>query len=471
MNTNLKIGLEIHRQINTHKLFCNCPSELIDKEPDFQIKRYLRAVESEIGEKDIVAQFEVTKGKHAIYQGYKDKTCLLETDEEPPHSINPSALKAILEVALLLNCKVQRNIQVMRKQVLDLSNTSGFQRTALVATDGFVEVNGKKIGINTICLEEDAARKISEGKDFVIFRLDRLGIPLIEITTKPDIKNAEEAKEVAAYLGMLIKSTGKFKSGLGTIRQDVNLSINNNPRIELKGVQDLDTMNKVINIEVKRQLDLLKESKKIVPEVRKVNQDLTTSFLRPMPGAARMYVETDHPEIEISDRMLKSIKLPKLITEKAIDLEKEFKLSAQLAKEILDVENKFRDYVKKYKNLETEFIARTLIEIPKEIKTRLKFDISKLKDKNFEFVFENINNKTIPKSAAIEILSEICEDKTINLEKYKTLSEVEVERIIKEIVNKNKEAPFNALMGIAMGRLKGKADGSKVAELIKKNLN
>ncbi len=464
----LKIGLEIHRQINSNKLFCNCPSELIDKKPDFEVKRYLRGVKSEIGEGDKVAEFEMSKGKYAIYQGYKKETCLVELDDEPPHLINQTALKAVLEVALLLNCKIQKKIQIMRKQVIDLSNTSGFQRTALIATDGHFELNGKKIGINTICIEEDAARRIKEEKDFVIFRLDRLGIPLIEITTKPDLSNGKEAKEAAAYLGMLIKSTGKFKSGIGTIRQDVNLSINNNPRIEIKGVQDLDFMEKIIENEAERQLGLLNRREKINSEVRKVNQDFTTSYLRPMPGSARMYVETDHPIVGVTDEMLNSIKLPKLITEMVVEIEREFKINAQLAKEILDIESKFREYVLKYDSLDAEFIGRVLIEMPKEIKTRLKLDTSKLKDSDFDFVLSNINFGKIPKSAAIEILSEICEGKKIDLSRYKTLNEGEIEKIMKEIIQNNKDAPFNALMGIAMGRLRGKVEGSKVAEIIKK---
>ena len=469
-DVNLKIGLEIHRQVSSNKLFCNCASELIDKQPDFEVKRYLRAVKSEIGEGDKVAEFEMSKRKYAIYQGYKKETCLVELDDEPPHLINQTALKSVLEVGLLLNCKMLKNIQVMRKQVIDLSNTSGFQRTALVATEGYFNLNGKKIGIATICLEEDAARRISDNKDFTIFRLDRLGIPLIEITTKPDISTAEEAKEAAAFLGMLIKSTGKFKSGIGTIRQDVNLSVNGNNRIELKGVQELDFMPQIIRLEYERQLNLLKEGRKINAEVRKVNSDLTTSYLRPMPGAARMYVETDHPIIEVKDEILKLIKLPKLLTEKAIEIENEFKISAQLAKEIIDIEDKFKVFVKNYNNLNSEFIAKTLIETPKEIKTRLKLDSGKLKEKDFEFVFENINKNLIPKSAAIEVLSEICVGKKIDLNKYKTVSDNEVEKTIKEIIQNNKNAPFNALMGLVMSKLRGKVEGSKVAELIKKGM-
>src|SRR3989338_3419565 len=149
----------------------------------------------------------------------------------------------------------------MRKQVLDFSNTSGFQRTALIALNGFME--NSKIGIESITLEEDSARKINETKDAVTYRLDRLGIPLIEIATKPDIKTPQQAKEVASYLGMLLKSTGNFKSGIGTIRQDINLSILNNPKVEIKGIQDLHSIPLVIENEVKRQLSLIKNNKKI----------------------------------------------------------------------------------------------------------------------------------------------------------------------------------------------------------------
>jgi len=229
-------------------------------------------------------------------------------------------------------------------------------------------------------------------------------------------------------------------------------------------------MPQIIRLEYERQLNLLKDSRKINTEVRKVNPDLTTSYLRPMPGAARMYVETDHPIIEIEDKILKSIKLPKLLTEKAIEIEKEFKISAQLAKEIIDIEDKFKAFVKRYGKLNAEFIAKTLIETPKEIKTRLKLDSSKLKDKDFEFVFDNINKNLIPKSASIDVLSEICQGKKIDLNKYKTASDSEVEKVIKEIIQNNKDASFNALMGIAMGKLRGKVEGSKVAELIKKGL-
>ncbi|GAF96681.1 unnamed protein product, partial [marine sediment metagenome] len=146
-------------------------------------------------------------------------TCLVELDEEPPRPINQEAIGIALEISLLLKAKIIDEIQVMRKIVIDGSNVSGFQRTALIATDGYIETSLGEVRIPVICLEEEAAKKIKETKDSATYRLDRLGIPLIEIATEPDIKNPEHAKETASLLGMILRSTGKVKRGLGTIRQ------------------------------------------------------------------------------------------------------------------------------------------------------------------------------------------------------------------------------------------------------------
>ena len=152
---------------------------------------------------------------------------------------------------------------MMRKQVLDYSNTSGFQRTGLLARNGYVNIKNNAIEIATICIEEDAARKISEDSNKVVYRLDRLGIPLIEIATAPDIKTPEEAREVAAHIGMILKSTGKFKGGIGTIRQDLNVSIKNGARVEIKGVQELKHIPRIIENEIKRQSEIISKGKKV----------------------------------------------------------------------------------------------------------------------------------------------------------------------------------------------------------------
>ena len=285
----LKIGLEIHQQLDTsRKLFCNCPSVLRKDEPDFTIKRKLHAVAGESGEVDVATTYQHSLDKEFVYECYNDSSCLIEYDESPPEIIDSKALEIATHVSLLLNAKIIPLTQIMRKTVVDGSNTSGFQRTVMIARDGFVETSLGRVGIASICLEEDSARvvgdKNQEGK-VIVYRLDRLGIPLIEIATEPDITTPKQAKEVALHIGEILRAC-KVKRGLGTIRQDVNLSVKNGKRIELKGFQDIMNIENAIETEMKRQVGLVHLNKS-VSEVRKVFPDGRSEFLRPMPGALR----------------------------------------------------------------------------------------------------------------------------------------------------------------------------------------
>src|SRR3989338_7430874 len=220
----LKAGLEIHQQLDTGKLFCACPGYLRSEEPDYTIMRKLHAVPGEAGEVDIAVEYEAAKEKDFIYQAYNDSTCLVELDEEPPHQINQHALDEAIKISLLLNCEIYPVTQIMRKTVIDGSNTSGFQRTFLMAHDGFIETSFGKVGIESVALEEDAARIVSRENKKVTYRLDRLGIPLVEIGTKPDLKTPEQIKECALKIGEILRAC-KVKRGIGTIRQDLNISI------------------------------------------------------------------------------------------------------------------------------------------------------------------------------------------------------------------------------------------------------
>ena len=259
MQPEIKVGLEIHQMLDTRgKLFCECPTTLRHDKPHLVFKRWLRVAKSELGEIDPAALFEYEKGRIYHYEAYMDSVCLVEMDEEPPHSLNREALRIALTIALMLNCRVVDEVHVMRKIVIDGSNTTGFQRTALIGFDGYVEIGEKRIPILTICLEEDAARKISEDKEKVIYRLDRLGIPLIEIATGPVISSPKEAGLVARKIGQLLRMTGRVKRGLGTIRQDLNVSVKGGARVEIKGVQELELIPKIVELEVKRQVELLR---------------------------------------------------------------------------------------------------------------------------------------------------------------------------------------------------------------------
>jgi glutamyl-tRNA(Gln) amidotransferase subunit E len=283
----LKVGLEIHQQLDTHKLFCNCLSELNESEAK-EFIRILKPARSEMGEVDSAALSEAKKHLRFRYQA-PASVCLVEADEEPPHEVNPEALDIALEFASLVDSKIVDEIHFMRKIVIDGSNTAGFQRTSLIALGGNMKmgdlaVDGLgSIGILSISLEEDAARKVKETSSEITYRLDRLGIPLIEIATEPEITTPAQAKAVALRIGSLLRATKRVKRGIGTIREDLNISISEGARVEIKGVQEPKLIALYVEEEAKRQ-QLLVEAKKEL-EKRKVDKknfsetmDLTDIF-------------------------------------------------------------------------------------------------------------------------------------------------------------------------------------------------
>ena len=592
----LKSGIEIHQQLEGKKLFCDCPTQLRDDKPDFEIRRKLRAVAGEGGKVDVAALQEQVRGKTFVYQGYQDTTCLVETDSEPPHKLNQDALYTVLQFCKIVEANISPVVQVMRKTVVDGSNTSGFQRTALISRGGEIETSEGSVRIDNISLEEDACKIVSENDSEKIYKLDRLGIPLIEIGTAPDIKTPQQCKETAEKLGMYLRSLPGVKRGLGTIRQDVNVSIKGGSRIEIKGAQDLKMIPQLVELEIKRQLELLKlkeelrgvrldkfevielnvllkdatskilrktldsngkimgmkmsnfsgklgrelqpgyrlgtefsgrakikagvggifhsdelpnygitesevklikkklkctphdafvlvadsEKKSLralqavyeraeelfvgVPkEVRKAQPDGTTTFMRPMPGAARMYPETDVPLVKTS----LEVDLPELLDEKIKRYQEDFKLSFDLAKFVAKRNfTLFEELVKKSK-LKPAFIAETLTSMPLEIKRKYQLDSSKLTDDNFKELFEHVDSGKISKDIVLDVLIDMIKGK-FDLMNYESLGSEEIEKILKEIVDQHSKLPFGALMGMAMKKLAGKASGEVISRELKK---
>lgn len=269
----LKCGLEIHQQLDTEKkLFCRCPTKLQGtREPDFTINRKMRPVLGEMGTYDKAMLTEYEKGMGITYEGYNDVVCTYELDDTPPFSCNKEARNVALQIAMLLNANIIEEMHVCRKNYLDGSVPSGFQRTMILGTDGYITLgSGKKIRIDILSLEEEAARKIKTENKTNFFRLDRLGIPLVEVTTKPDINTPDECRECAERIGLLLWSTN-VKKVLGSIRQDVNVSIEAGTRIEIKGVQKLGWIPILINHEISRQLKLLEIKEEL--ENRKLNEN------------------------------------------------------------------------------------------------------------------------------------------------------------------------------------------------------
>ncbi|MEK6886689.1 MAG: Glu-tRNA(Gln) amidotransferase subunit GatE [Nanoarchaeota archaeon] len=461
---NFKCGIECHQQLEGKKLFCDCPTIIKDDKPDYEFKRKLRVSAGESGKVDIAAQHERSKDKEFVYQGYNDCTCLVELDEEPPHDVNKQALETAMKVALLLNCKPIDEIQFMRKIVVDGSNVSGFQRTALIAVNGYVETSEGKINIPTICLEEEAAKVVKRTPTQDIYNISRLGIPLIEIATDPDIKNPEHAKEVASKIGMILRSVKGIKRGIGSIRQDVNLSIKNTPRVEIKGFQEIDSMSDVIKKEAERRLKLIDSNKIPEHEVRKAEKDGNTTFLRPMPGADRMYPETDIPTIKVN---VSKLELPELISDKAEkigDLGLGKDLAEALAKS--GKADLLQEFVQRFKNVKPAFIAETMLSTPKIMRRKYNLEINPT-DQDFQVLFEALNDGKISKDNIEDIFKEQKSVKEI-ITKYHAMSDKDLEVQIKKIVSENKDLQFNALIGRVMGVLRGKADPKKIVDMLNK---
>ena len=462
-----KSGLEIHQQLNTSKLFCNCPSLLRKDEPDFIVKRKLHAVAGESGQIDVAALYQKSLDKEFEYQGY-DTTCLVELDEEPPHEINKEALEIALHISLLLNCKIMPLTQIMRKTVIDGSNTSGFQRTVLIAKEGYLETKYGKVGIESVFLEEDAARIVERTNKKEIYKLDRLGIPLVEVVTAPDIKNAEQAKDIALQIGDVLRSC-KVRRGIGTIRQDVNISIRNENRVELKGMQDMNIFIKAIEGEVERQKKASDAKKPTEMEVRNAQKDGSTKFMRPLPGSARMYPETDLPLLKISRDFINKIK--KTLPKHKAEIEKELAkqgLEQDMIK-MLFKQNKISLFKKLLEIVNhPNLIAKILLIYPKDIAKRIGktlVHVEKKLEEEYEDILHLHRKKKISENQIKHALEKVVKGEKVEFEKV-DLSSME-EKIVKIIKSKPGLAP-NAYMGLVMKEFKGTISGKEVMEIILK---
>ena len=254
-------GLEIHQRLATaEKLFCSCPTNIIELkggEPR-TVSRYQRAVAGELGAVDRSAEFEEQRRRRFTYRIDGQRSCLVEIDEEPPHGMNHDALLSAISFASAMSMKVIEEIQPMRKEVVDGSDPSAFQRTAMVAFDGFIEVNGGRVSIPSMFVEEESGGIAGSSKGEITYSVERLGVPLVEIDTDPHIRSPRDAKDIALYIGTMLRISGRVQRGIGSIRQDVNVSIKGGARVEIKGFQEIDSVDKLIDNEVRRQEELLR---------------------------------------------------------------------------------------------------------------------------------------------------------------------------------------------------------------------
>ena len=567
----LKAGLEVHQQLDCGKLFCKC--DTLETGNGRTFTRRLHATSSEMGTVDVAAKAE---GIRKFTYFNKSCNCLVYTDEEPPRGPNKDAIKIALQFAKLVNSKIIEEIHFMRKVVVDGSNTSGFQRTALIATGGKIKYENGTIELDQICLEEDSCR---HGKNKDEYLLDRLGIPLLEITTKPQLKTPEQVQNAAKALGRLLRAC-RVKRGLGTIRQDVNVSIDGGERVELKGFQDLSTMSKVVENEIERQTNLkslkgckVSETKDVtkyiskdrgtalacklvdwkdnlgtkdspkghirmgqelsdyakkagvkgimhsdelpaygisseqtkelhkqlnckkndafvlvfgkqdmvkdamnrvkdramidgVPkEVRRVTPEGGTRFLRPMPGASRMYPETDIPPMTLSK---KDVKIPKTLDQR----EAEVPLNEEESKQIVsrNLDKKFYNLIKIYNK--PKIISRLLLHTLPNLENDENMIIG---NEEITKVLKLVKNDKIAKEGIEIALIQAKKGKEIELKNENIESEVRdfINNLIDEKIDFVKERGMGAigpLMGPVMSEFRGKMDGSKINELLIKEI-
>jgi Glu-tRNA(Gln) amidotransferase subunit E-like FAD-binding protein len=479
----LRIGLEIHQQLDTKKLFCSCPSLAKEKaKPDLIIKRNLFAISGELGDIDIAALYEQEKSRNHFYYFYNDCCCLVELDEKPPEPINQEALEIALQICMLLNAEILPLTQVMRKIVIDGSDVSGFQRTLLLARNGVLdyEFEGQKktIRIDTICLEEEAAKKIKEDGQNVYWSLDRYGIPLVEITTESSIKSPEEAKVVALAIGELLRAC-KVKRGLGTIRQDLNVSVRGGARTEIKGVQEPKLIPVVLKNEIEYQLEEIKKGKKLSESVKKANEDGSLTFLRPLPTSARMYPETDLPLIKIEKSLLEKIRksLPKTIQQLREEIGIE---NVELAEGIVKKKERleiWQSLQHMLRDKETKLLlANLLVNTARELSRELKQDEEEILERARQALpklIDAVNKNKITKQAAKEVfvvaIKEKTEEKAIDglIEKFKIMSRQELEE---KILQLSKSIDKKYLMQEAIKRFKLNADVKTIVEIVNKIL-
>ena len=610
----LTCGIEIHQQLDTHKLFCSCRSRLVEEE-GICFRRRLRPTQSEMGEIDRAVLAQSERKMHFTYQAPTGVSCLVEADEEPPHDADEEAMQASLIVSAMLNCRVMDEVHFMRKIVIDGSNTSGFQRTALVAVDGHLDVNGRQIGILSLCLEEDAARKVETKDREVTYRLDRLGIPLIEIATAPDMHDPDEVKEVAQRLGSILRSTRKVKRGLGTIREDLNISVPDGARVEIKGAQDLSLLPTYVRNEMERQRSLieirrilnergasavpvvakdisvlLKDSRSkvihsalskggkvfcsalplfagtmrsadgrlrlgaemaqharsrgvagifhsdelpaygitaeevqairnelslhegdafalcadaadraepaLLAAISRANQALigvpeetrdplpdgTSVYSRPLPGAGRMYPETDVKPILIGKDRLESIShnLPELPEERMARISREYGVNEQQSRQLVkDGFDELFEDIAKDRSM-AAVAARTFLSTYPELQ-KDGVDLESLTDERVKESFSALSAGRFAKEALPAVLKELAKgsnvEKAVSALGLGSLDQGDaagiIDAIIREradFVREKGESAVGPLMGVAMKELRGKVDGKQAADLLKERV-
>ena len=465
-----KIGLEIHCQLTKleSKLFCPCKANYREFEPNHNIC----------------------------------PVCMGLPGSLP--RLNQKAVESATSIALALNCQTPEKIAFFRKNYFYPDLPKNFQITQLnvygdmsVGGEGYVDVEGKKIKIRRIQLEEDPGRLIYEGASdrtkITLVDYNRAGTPLVEIVTDPDFENPRQVRIFLNILSDLLENLGVAEPGLeGAMRADGNVSIEGGNKVEIKNIGSFHDLEKALHFELTRQQSLSERDIDIVMETRHWDDRrkiTVSSRSKEEDQDYRYFLENDIPwvKIEQSTRDVLKENMPESISSKKERYVEKFDIAPQVA-EIIASD---RYYSQLFENAYSEQNAKDIANLITTdvigfIDTKEKQQTSKITSKHLSDLIDAINAKTITRNSAKVALQEIVKsgkDTELILQEM-DLGQVsdssEIDAIISQIFEDEKQAVIDAkerpetvnfLVGKVMQKTKGKADPVKTLELIKSKLN
>ena len=468
------IGLEIHAELDTKsKMFCSCANDSDEKEANINVC----------------------------------PVCMGHPGTLPV--INEQAVKKVIKTGLALNCEISSFSKFDRKNYFYPDLPKGYQISQFdlpLCGKGFLNLGDKKIRITRIHLEEDAGRLLHfPGKDYSLVDYNRVGLPLMELVTEPDLRSGKEVRRFCHELQLIFRYLGVSNANMekGEMRCGVNLSLGLNgklgTKVEMKNLNSFRVVEKAIEYEIKRQEKLLLSGQKVVQETRGWNdaKEITLSQRgKEESHDYRYFPEPDLPPLSISEDLINEMRSesPEVPQQKRERFEKEYGLSEELFIQNRDLGEYFEKAMSELQSLiKGDFFA--LVKICSNyLITDLQGLMGGFSEKDLAITPENfaefislIYNKEISSKIAKQILSEMLgtgADPSQIIEQRglsQITDELEIEEVVKKVIlanqeavkdfKKGKENALQYLAGQVMAETKGKASPQIVQEVLRKQLS
>ena len=424
--------------------------------------------------------------------------------------LNKEAVNMGILTGLALNCTIPSRCKFDRKQYFYPDLPKGYQISQYdepICVGGYLEINGKKIGITRAHLEEDAGKLVHAGADglagssYSLVDLNRAGTPLLEIVSEPDMRSSDEARAYMEELRNIVRYIGVCDGNLeeGSMRCDANISVmpkgskEFGTRAEIKNVNSFSALQRAIEYEIERQIEIVEEGGKVVQETRLWDDNFReTRSMRGKEDAHdyRYFPEPDLMPLEISREWVEEIraKMPELPSQKRARYQ-ELGLSEYDANVIVDQMSLalFFDRVLELGATPKAAVNFIMGEIAAYLKEeKLDINETKLTPENLAELISLIEKKIISNNIGKQIIVDMLKDGTSAKEivEKKGLSQITDTSAIKEICQKVVDANpaqvtsykggkvqlFGFFVGQVMKETKGRANPQVVNELLKEIL-